>query len=85
LLVEPLPAQRFDVEKPECRPVNLYGVGCGVPVLDQMKQILADLLPPQPVRALVKMTGETLHRIEIAFDGVVCIVAKPKFIDHSLS
>jgi hypothetical protein len=85
LLVEPLPAQRFDVEKPECRPVNLDGVGCCVPVLDQMQQILADLLPPQSVRALVKMAGEILYRVEIAFDGVVCVVAKSKFIDHSLS
>jgi hypothetical protein len=60
-------------------------LGACVPVLNQMQQILADLLPPQSVRAPVKIAGETLYRVEIAFDGVVCVVAKSKFIEHSLS
>lgn len=58
-------------------------LGARVPVLYQMQQILADLLLPQSVRALVKITGETLYRVEIAIDGV-CVVAKSKFIEHSL-
>jgi hypothetical protein len=33
----------------------------------------------ESVRAPVEIAGETLHRVEIAQDGVVCVVAKSKF------
>jgi hypothetical protein len=65
--------------------VNLNGVGGALPVLDQVKQILADLFRSHPVGTLAKVAGEALNCVQVAINGTVCVVAKSKFIDHSLS
>jgi hypothetical protein len=71
--------------KPQRGSVNLYGVGCALPVFDQVKQILPYLFRSHPVGTFAKVAGEALNGVEVAIDSIVCVVAKSKFIDHSLS
>jgi hypothetical protein len=80
-----LPLERLDVEEPQRRHALRHRLRSQLPLTEQVKLVLPDMLRTKPAGSTSEVFGKLLDRKQIGSCGARGIVATLEFFEHPVS